>query len=184
MTLQRLILLKQMQVIQGLSSLLFLISAGCFLGFIQKLRVDLMVMDAEESLIDCTCVRAMPTYIQTHYKADCPQRHISEKSGWLRPHLDPAQFLKIGANFHPLDTRAKINSAVPTTCLIDPSVELASTLPIIFRGLGNLLYTTQGRIVVWRIVKIYDISMNLGLSQYITKGRCNIVIDACLLPGW
>lgn len=72
-------LLKQMKLIQGLS-VLSLIGASYFLGFVRKWRVGLMVLAAEGGLIDCTCVNTMHTLLR-NYEAECPQRHTSGKSG-------------------------------------------------------------------------------------------------------
>lgn len=144
LTLKILKLLKQMQVLQ----VLFLINAGYFSGFIQKLRVGVMAMGIEESLIDCTCVRPMHTYMPRTPRGRVPSETHFWKEWLTQAPPIPSSVPKNRCQFASFRHRAKINSAVPSTCLIDPSVELASTPPIAFRGLGNLLYTKRGRKLV------------------------------------
>lgn len=140
----------------------FLVSAGYFLGFVQKLRVGLLAMDVEESLIDCTCVRARHTYIPRTVRGRVPSETYFWKEWLTQAPPIPSSVPKNRIQFASFRRRAKINSAVSCICLLDPLVELASTLPIAFRGLGNLLYTKQGRKLVWRTVKTYDISTTWG----------------------
>lgn len=144
LTPKRLELLKQIQIILVLSFLFFLISASSFSDFVKKSGVGWMTW-WEKSLIDCTCVGATQTYMPRTVRGRVPwETHFWKE--WLTqapPILSsvPKNRCQLASVRH----RAKINSSVPSTCLIDPSVELASTPPIAFRGLGNLLYTKHRR---------------------------------------
>ena len=144
LTPKRLKLLKQMQIIPGLSSLLFLIGTSSFSGFVKKSGVGWWHW-WEESLIDCTCVRATRAYVPRTVRGRVPSETHFWKEWLTQAPPIPSSVPKNRCQLASVTHRSKINSAGRSTCLIDHSVELASTPPIAFRGLGNSLSMKQGR---------------------------------------